>query len=95
MQSAIVIKKGKMTQKKDNGLKVTERKMGADEQEMLKQAEKMMDDGVMPYVILEGKRIMFSQESLDHFNLKSGDAIDMSKMGELQKFQMSMFHKSP
>jgi len=82
-----------MTQKKADGFNVVERKMGSEEQEMLKQAEKMMDDGIMPYVTLEGNRIMFTQETLDHFKIKSGDAIDLSTMGELQKFQMGMFPK--
>jgi len=36
---------------------------------------------------------MFTQETLDHFEIKSGDAIDFNTMGELQKFQMRMFPK--
>ncbi len=72
--------------------KVTERKIGTDEQAMLKQAERMMDEGTMPYVILEGKRIMFAQETLDQFDLTSGDVIDFATMGKLQKFQMRMFY---
>jgi len=82
-----------MNQKKADELKVVEREMGTEEQDMLKQAEKMMDEGIMPYVTLEGNRIMFTQETLDHFKIKSGDAIDLSTMGELQKFQMGMFPK--
>ena len=82
-----------MKQKKADGFKVVEREMGTQEQEMLKQAEKMMDDGIMPHVNLEGNRVMFTQETLDHFEIKSGDAIDFNTMGELQKFQMRMFPK--
>jgi hypothetical protein len=84
----------KMTSNQAKGFKVIERKMGEDEQEMLKQAEKMMDDGIMPHVNLEGNRVMFTQETLDHFNIKSGDAIDINTMGELQKFQMGMFPRN-
>lgn len=80
-----------MNENKVKGFKVVEREMGEDEQEMLKQAEKMMDEGIMPFVKLEGNRIMFTQETLDHFDIKSGDSIDLNTMGQLQKFQMGMF----
>lgn len=84
-----------MKNKQKEEIEVTERKMGPDEQAMLEQAEKMMDEGVMPYVILEGKRIMFAQETLDQFDIRSGDVIDFATMGKLQKFQMQMFYSHP
>lgn len=63
--------------------------LSAEEIRMPAEAERKMDSGVIPYVLLDGGRVMVSAEGMRHFGLEQGQTITQTIFLAILEFNIA------